>query len=215
MATIQNDIDSAIAPYAESNIPKFMQFGYMNTTAAQSIGLSGACYINVYFTGAALVLVEFVNIGTLNEINFMKKVTTWGTTFQPSINASVKQEYYGNSTFTWNYNLVDSTKSNTATIVRFGAVCILNFQCQIRATPDTSQGNGDIILYTPSTFTPYTTARAAIIANGADTVVSYCGYGSWNEGNVTKYGLYIGSPHEKVYGKYCFGEVVFMLLNNN
>ena len=129
-----------------------------------------------------------------------------------ALNSKIKQVYYNNSPFTWNTNLVDPTGTNAATIMRFGAVCVLNLQCKIRATPATE--SEDVLFYVPSTLAPETTARSAIVSNGSDTVVNYCGYGSWTEEGVTKYGAYIGSPVSKHHGKYCFASIVFVLANN-
>ena len=77
LATIQNDIDSAIAPYAEAGKPKFMQFGYMNGVAGASIGLY-ACFINVQFVWNSIVYVEFVKMDNTGTRNYMAKVNTWG-----------------------------------------------------------------------------------------------------------------------------------------
>lgn len=129
-----------------------------------------------------------------------------------TLNNKIKQVYYNNNTFTWNTNLVDSTGTNTATITRFGAVCVLNLQCKIRATPATE--SEDVLFYAPSTLAPESTSRSAIVSNGSDTIVNYCGYGSWTEEGVTKYGAYIGTPVSKLHGKYCFAMIVFVLANN-
>lgn len=75
--TIQSDIDSAIAQYAETNKPKFMQFGYMNGTAGTSVGLY-ACFINIQFVGPSIVYVEFVKMDNSGTRNYMTKVNTWG-----------------------------------------------------------------------------------------------------------------------------------------
>lgn len=129
VATVRTDIETVIASYAESGKPKFMQFGYMSGTAGRSIGLKDGCFINVWFTGTALVLVEFVSM-TLNEVNYMRKVSSWG-----EIGQSLNDQLNSKTTFTL------TTKSGftfVGTAYKQGNTVTITGGLTFTATTDTS-----------------------------------------------------------------------------
>lgn len=79
LSALQSDIDAYVLSRTTlGDTQGGALFGYMNTTSAQAVGLSGASFINAEWTGKDIILVRFDDVATSGTIKWMKKVNTWG-----------------------------------------------------------------------------------------------------------------------------------------